>query len=308
MKFRLSTFLLLSSFVLLSSVVQAKAVELGGDRPATLKLPKGYSSKKSYPLVLMLHGRGNTAALTDTYLGLSRSQHKLDYLLLLPNGTVRDDGQRVWNATESCCATNNKDVDDSKYLQDLVNEVKDNYSVDPRRIYIIGHSNGGFMGYRLACDTNGLFAGVVSVAGSEFANANDCKTETPINILQIHGTEDNIVPFDARAAGKAYPGAFETVERWADRNQCISYEEKPLSQNLVLIKIEPGLDENGRPTIIGEFTDYLTLGWRPETDEYLYSDCANGVKVGLWKVNGSNHGPLFIGKNFVKKVLRFIGE
>jgi len=304
MSFRKIAFI---SFILaMAAPLQAKEVKVGGERPAVLKLPAFYSEKKSYPLVVLLHGRGNNAALTDLYLGLSRSQIFHKYMLLLPDGTVRDDGQRVWNATESCCATNNKDVDDSKYLQDLVQEVKSKYQVDASQVYLYGHSNGGFMAYRLACDTNGVFAGVVSVAGSEFANPADCKTNTPINILQIHGTEDSIVPFDAQAAGKDYPGAFQTVERWAERNQCQSYTERPKSLNLVLIKLEPGLDANGNPTIIGDFSDYVTLGFKPETDQFLYDDCSNGTKVGLWKVNGSNHGPVFLGENFVGKTLQFL--
>jgi polyhydroxybutyrate depolymerase len=297
------------SLVLAMTVpLQAKDVKVGGERPAVLKLPHFYNAKKSYSLIVLLHGRGNNATLTDLYLGLSRSQPFHDYLLLLPEGTVRDDGQQVWNATESCCATNNRDVDDSKYLQDLVAEVKSKYSVDPKRIYLYGHSNGGFMSYRLACDTNGLFAGVVSVAGSEFANPADCKTTTPINILQIHGTEDSIVPFDAEAAGEAYPGAVRIAERWAERNQCQTLTKLPRSLNLVLIKLEPGLDENGKPTIIGDFKDYISLGIFPETDQYIYDDCANGTKVGLWKINGSNHGPVFLGENFVGKTLKFLGD
>ncbi|WP_141731471.1 alpha/beta hydrolase family esterase [Oligoflexus tunisiensis] len=287
--------------------LMAKEVTVGGDRPAVLKLPFGYSEKKSYPLIMLLHGRGSDAKITDLYLGLSRSQIFHNYLLLLPDGTIRDDGQRVWNATESCCATNNKDVDDSRYLQDLVQEVKDTYQVDPERVYIYGHSNGGFMAYRLACDTNGIFAGIVSVAGSEFANPADCKTTTPVTVLQIHGTEDSTVPFDTKGTGKAYPGAMQTVERWAARNQCETRSVHPKSLNMVLIKIEPGLTPEGKPTIIGDWSDYLTLGIFPETDQYLYEDCQDGVKVGLWKVNGSNHVPLFIGENFVGKTLRFLG-
>ncbi len=304
----LKSFALLALILTLYTPLHAKDVTVGGDRPALLKLPKSYDARKSYPLILLLHGRGASAPIVDLYLGLSRSQPFHDYLLLLPEGTVRDDGQKVWNATEQCCATNNKDVDDSRYLQDLVQEVKSKYQVDPRRVYVYGHSNGGFMAYRLACDTNGLFAGVVSLAGSEFADPNDCKTSTPISILQIHGTDDTLVPFDAEAQGLKYPGAQQIVARWAERNQCQTSKTSYRSLNLVLIKLEPGLTENGKPTIVGDLSDYLTLGFLPETDEYLHESCQDNVKVGLWKINGSNHAPVFIGKDFVGKTLRFLGE
>jgi len=175
---------------------------------------------------------------------------------------------------------------------------------DPKRIYVIGHSNGGYMAYRLACDTDGLFSGVVSIAGSTFADESLCKTETPINILQIHGTEDSLVNYygiDSDA-----PGAIEIVERWAERNECLSVQEFPRSKNLIFFKFEPGLSDNGRPTIIGDFKDFVTYSFKKETDELLWQDCRNGVRSGLWTINGSDHGPLFLGRNLIKQSLDFL--
>lgn len=290
-----------------SEVLFFKSQEkLGGDRPASLKLPATYDKSKSYPLVLLLHGRGNSAAITDLYLGLSRTQRQEGYLLLLADGTVRDDGQRVWNATDECCATNNKDVNDSQYLQDLVAEAKAKYNVDPKKIYIFGHSNGGFMAYRLACDTDGVFAGIVSLAGSEFAKAEDCKTKTPITILHVHGTEDPTVPYDAKAGGKAYPGAVEIAERWAQRNQCQTKEVKLLSQNLISEKVAPAGDQELEPSFAESLKNKITPHFTPETDEFLYTACKDNVRVGLWRINGGSHTPLMFGKSYVSKALKFL--
>lgn len=300
--------ILFAAVCILSTSAQAsffkKKITVGPkDRPATLKLPRFYSDDEQYPLVLMLHGRGNDALTTDLYLGLSRNQGKLGYALLLANGTNRpSDGQRVWNATADCCADDEASVDDSTYLQNLVRDVIAEYSIDPEQVFLVGHSNGGFMSYRLACDTKGLFKGLVSVAGSTFADPNRCLTETPINVLQIHGTEDSIVPFDG--AGKNYPAAEETVQRWANRNQCGSKRVRPLARNLLLLKAEPALDENARPTIVGNLFD---LSLKPETDEVVYAGCAGDTQVGLWQVNGADHAPVFIGRNVIRQALEFVG-
>ena len=271
------------------------------ERPAKVKLPKSYRSDKSYPLVLMLHGRGNNSTITDLYLGLSRSQNKLDYVLILPNGTIRSDGQRIWNATEECCDTDNTGVDDTGYLLNLVEETKAKFNIDPEQVFIMGHSNGGFMAYRLACDTNGIFKGIVSIAGSTFASEESCQTTTPINVLQIHGTDDSTVPFDGK--GKKYPAAFETAERWATRNSCASFTESPKSQNLIFFAADPKLDENGNPSV----EDPFKLNFGPETDEFKWQDCADDTQVALWKVNGSDHAPVFLGKDMVRKALEFVG-
>ncbi|MBC7533857.1 MAG: prolyl oligopeptidase family serine peptidase [Oligoflexus sp.] len=279
------------------------------ERPATIKLPKNYSEKKSYPLILMLHGYSNTVELTDFYLGTSRSQDGLGYLLLLPSGLKsKTDGKSFWNAIPACCDFANSGVDDSAYLTDLVKRAQAEYKVDANRIYIFGHSNGGFMAHRLACDNDGLFKGIVSVAGSVYPDPADCKTETPINVLQVHGTEDPTVPFDTEGTDKAYPGAFGTVEFWAERNQCKNYSVKLAAENLVLIKWEIGVDKAFKPVLKGDVKDFLTLGLDSETDTFTYDQCAGNVRTALWRVNGGGHAPIFTGREFVKKALNFLDK
>jgi polyhydroxybutyrate depolymerase len=299
--------LVLGLILTCTSPALAKTVTIGpAERPAKLKLPKHYDGQKKMPLILMLHGRGNQPETADTLLGLSRAQDKHGYLLLMPKGTVRSDGQTFWNATPECCDTDNSGVDDSGYLQSLVQEAMSAYSVDENRVYIYGHSNGGFMGYRLACDTNGLFKGVVSLAGSTFADPSLCRTETPINILQVHGTDDSVVPFDTKGTDKAYPGAFETAEFWAQRNGCQTLTEKKRDEDLLLIKWELLPDENGKLKPSGSLTDFLTPGIFPETDSFIFGNCESGTRTGLWKIRGADHAPIMIGRDFVGKTLRFL--
>ena len=41
----------------------------------------------------------------------------------------------------------------------IIDQIKSSYNVDDARVYVIGHSNGGFMTYRLACQMSDTFAG-----------------------------------------------------------------------------------------------------------------------------------------------------
>lgn len=300
--------LFLGFFLACATPSFAKSVSVGpAERPAMLKLPKQYDGNKKLPLILMLHGRANQPATADLLLGLSRSQNDHGYLLLMPTGTTRpSDGQTFWNATPECCDTDKTGVDDSQYLQDLVRETIAAYNVDESRVYIYGHSNGGFMGYRLACDTDGLFKGVVSLAGSTFADTALCKTETPINILQVHGSDDSIVPFDTAGTEKVYPGAFGTLDFWAQRNGCQTLVEKQKSQDLLLIKWEIVPDANGKLRPSGSLSDFLTPGLAKETDTFTYNDCEGGTRTGLWRIRGADHAPIMLGRDYVGKTLRFI--
>ena len=48
----------------------------------------------------------------------------------------------------------------------ILADVKAKYNVDPKRVFVIGHSNGGFMSHRLACDRASDVAAIVSLAGA----------------------------------------------------------------------------------------------------------------------------------------------
>jgi polyhydroxybutyrate depolymerase len=160
------------------------------------------------------------------------------------------------------------------------------------------------MAYRLACDTDGVFAGIVSIAGSMFANTSLCQTKTPISVLQIHGTKDEIVPFVSQTSGNL--GAFESAQTWAQRNGCPSPEEKLLSRDLMLQPFIPGIVlANGAYTApSGPFI--INDEGQRETDEVLWSSCAAGTRVGLWRVNGASHVPDYSGKNLLGQALEFL--
>lgn len=304
MKF-LSVLLLLLS--VMPSAFAAQSLSFGpAERPATIKLPFGYDASKKYPLLMSLHGLGNTKVLTDFYLGLSLEQDLRGFILILPEGTKRPSDQLTfWNATPECCDQGETGVDDAGYLKSLLVEATKRFSVDSERVYVYGHSNGGFMAHRLACENDGLIKGIVSVAGSVYGDTSLCKTKTPINVLQIHGDADDTVFFDVRGRDVRYQSAIATVDFWAERNACQSLQENPRSLNLTLLQFEPTV-RNGRLALDGEFKDFVTLGFGKETDSYTYSSCADNTRTALWTIRGAGHAPIFYFKNFLGKTLDFL--
>ncbi len=42
-------------------------------------------------------------------------------------------------------------VDDTEYLVNLIDKIASSYPIDREKVYIFGHSNGGFMAHRMAC-------------------------------------------------------------------------------------------------------------------------------------------------------------
>lgn len=124
----------------------------GGDRPVTLSVPAAWDPRHPAPLLLVLHGYGSTGQQHEDYFGLSGLVDGHGVLLAAPDGTLDAQGNRFWDArTDACCNFKGPPVDDVKYLRSLLKEIRAAWKVDPRRIYVVGHSNGGFMAHRLGC-------------------------------------------------------------------------------------------------------------------------------------------------------------
>lgn len=235
---------------------------IGGARPARVLRPSSYAGERLFAIVL-LGGYDYFAADLDDWLELSAAQAERPFLLVLPDGLVDEDGSPFWNATDTCCDYYGEGVDDVAYLTGLFDELEDVYPVSG--IGLVGHSAGGFMAYRIACEVPARISGVVSIAGSGFLDPEDCAvTDVPLPVLQVHGDSDDIMPFDGDDEA---PGALEMLERWGETNGC-------RLRSWVTDTITPALAEEGE-TEVGTYRD----------------DCAEDVR--LWTLSGSDHYPTF---------------
>ena len=213
------------------------------------------------PLVLLLHGLGADGATVDAYLKFSALANDRGFILALPDGTVAGPvsmtstwaasiaapvSRRFWAGTDSCCNWWQSSVDDSGYLRALIAAIQDSLHIDPKRIFVAGHSNGGFMAHRMACDHADLVAGIVSLAGATFdhspttmppaGEAYSCTPAANVHVLEIHGTADTTVPYNGPSQNDllthywapAFPSAAGTVNRWSEANGC-DEQPQPLS-------------------------------------------------------------------------------
>lgn len=238
---------------------------IGGDRPARVVSPEAYDGVTPTPLLILLHGYTATADLQDFYFQLSARVDEDDFLLLLPDGTVDSSGNTFWNARPDSWET----VDDVGYLMGLVDEMTELWQVDPARVYFLGHSNGGYMSYRMACEHPDRIAGVLNFAGlSPYSDETLCTPAMPVSMLHVHGTEDDSVPY-APQDGRL--GAVQVAELWAERAGCdVTAPEDGGALDLV----------NALP---GEET--VVQDWR--------SGCPDGVDVSLWTIEAGGHLPYF---------------
>jgi polyhydroxybutyrate depolymerase len=249
----------------------------GGDRPVEPVGPDDWRpGEEPLPLVILLHGFGATPEAQDLLLRFSPQVEAERFLLLVPQGTENDEGTFFWNATDACCGWNSG-VDDVAYLTSLIDEAEDAWGEGVSEVFITGHSNGGFMSYRMACDVPDRIDGIAPLAGAPWADGDDCAVGDPVPVLHIHGDTDDSVLYEGEGS---YPGAVAAVERWAERAGCGALVD---GEALDLVDGVPG----------------------SETTVLDYQDCSHPVS--LWTMEGVGHVPL-VNDLYLQSVLDWLQD
>lgn len=271
--------------VVLFSVSGALAQSIDGGRgELPLTVPSSYTADSPAPLIVLLHTYGRTGAIQDEYMSLSDLADAYGFIMVAPDGTPSDaqNNPRFWNASAACCNWSGKELNDSAYLSDIVDLIKNQYTIDPKRVYIIGHSNGAFMAHRLAHDHSGTFAAIVSLAGADQSVERPTPSH-PVHVLQIHGNADTAIAYDGgEIQSSAYPGARQSVENWATRNGCAT------------AGVDAGLLDLDRtvPGMESTITRYTT-------------ECKPGGSVELWTIAGGAHVPE-LSEHFTRLVVEWL--
>jgi polyhydroxybutyrate depolymerase len=257
-------------------------------RPANVYVPSSYDGHTPVPLVVMLHGYSQTGASEEKILRVQPLAEIHGFLYCYPDSMVDKWGQPFWNATDSASDFGNTGVDDAGYLRALIEEIARRFAVDPKRIFLIGDSGGGFMANRMACQSADLIAAAASFAGMTYLDPSRCSPSEPVNVLHIHGTADPIVAYWGGAAVgfpahmAPYPGAVKLVQIWATYNGATG-PVTDAAPSLDLVTDVPGLD-----TVVTRYTN-----------------APAGGAVELWTINGGVHDPNF-SSQFAPKVIEWL--
>lgn len=158
--------------------------------------PRNYNPKKSYPLVVFLHGSGgrgpaNMRNLLDaTVPGQIASEavygkHNAFYLI------PQCPGPNTWaqGAWMNQRATTRPSVQDTLY--ELIDETIEDQSIDQRRLYITGLSMGGFGTFSAVATRPDFWAAAVPVCGGWEPGEAERFKNTPMQLF--HGDEDTAV-------------------------------------------------------------------------------------------------------------------
>lgn len=145
-----------------------------------LYLPEGYEQDpgKSWPLLVFLHGSGERGDELKKVAAhgvplLLEAGKKLPFIVVAPQCPLNQ-----WWAPAA--------------VMDLIGDIRSQYRVDARRIYLTGLSMGGFGTWSTAARYPGFFAAIAPVCGGALPEAADRVAGTPAWVF--HGGADSVVP------------------------------------------------------------------------------------------------------------------
>jgi polyhydroxybutyrate depolymerase len=153
------------------------------------------------PLVVAIHGGGESALRFHVASGFSRLAETHGFVLAYPEGVGEHDEsepgrvrRRGWNAGRCCGAARREGVDDVGFVSAMVDRLCEGLPIDQHRRYAVGHSNGGMLAFRLALERPGLFAGIGVQSASIAVDTPGPTVAT--HLIAVHGGSDRHHPID----------------------------------------------------------------------------------------------------------------
>jgi polyhydroxybutyrate depolymerase len=226
-------------------------------RTYLLHVPPGFSSAEPAALVFMFHGLAEDGLYMSVVSGMSDIADANGFLVVYPDGTAPP-GPLSWNAGGCCGYALLNQVDEPAFIREILADLGQTFTIDPKRIYAAGFSNGALLSYRLGCEMSDIFAAIAPVAG--ILSFSPCEPQKPVSVIHIHGSNDVSVPIGGGgtnpSTGLAFPSVDRGIATWVRLDGC---EDSPQ-------KTQEGMVTNT-----------------------YYRSCRNGTSVELYIVKGMGH-------------------
>jgi polyhydroxybutyrate depolymerase len=178
----------------------------GEERTYLVDVPSGYDESTPADVVFNFHGRGSNAAQQYVYGNFTDLAERDGVILITPNSLVRN-GSMQWSPGTP---GSGEDLD---FVAELVAETRTDYCTD--QFFAAGMSSGGAMTTALACQADSDFEAFGPVTLWFYVDA--CEDAPPRPIIEFHGTDDEVVPFEGSGTRRS---VLEAGAAWAEHNGC----------------------------------------------------------------------------------------
>lgn len=236
------------------------------ERSYLAHVPPQYDAKLPVPVVLCFHGAITTGRIQLHYTSMNDQADAAGFVVVYPNGIGRSKFALTWNSGGVPSQVPEAQRDDVEFTRKLLDDLATVVQVDAKRVYACGMSNGGMMSHRLAVELSDRIAAVAAVGGT-LALPNP-KPQRAVPVLQIHGTEDRLVPWNGKDLLNGRIVVFRsvdaTIDFWVKHDRC---QTSPQHETL------PDKDPDDETTV----------------ERFTYAGGTDGAEVVLVKINGGGH-------------------
>ncbi|MEZ4307243.1 MAG: PHB depolymerase family esterase [Polyangiaceae bacterium] len=191
----------------------------GEERKADVHVPAGYEPSAPTMLVLNFHGYLSDPAQEADITKMTAASDERGFIVAYPAGLIAS-----WNAGVCCGSAASTGLDDVGFVSALIDELASQYCVDPKRVFVTGMSNGGFLSNRLGCELADKIAAIAPVAGVIGVPEEECAPSRKMPVMHFHGTSDLLVPYDGNPF-IGYISVAESVGRWRKIAGCGASEQ-----------------------------------------------------------------------------------
>jgi polyhydroxybutyrate depolymerase len=205
----------------------------GSTREYVVHIPPQYDGQVPLPVVIMFHGGGGAAQAAMEETGWAEKADQEGFLAVFPEGTPPDPSRpasflgnpQTWNdGSERGIGAVESKVADVEFVSAMIDDLKERFNVDDRRIYVTGFSNGASMSFRLAHELSSVIAAIAPVAGADWLD--DTMLDRAVPLLYMTGTADPLNPIEGgeifigeRSYG-VKPPTQEMIAKWVKLHGC----------------------------------------------------------------------------------------
>lgn len=235
----------------------AKFMVNGVERSAITVVPDSYKPGEPISLLFAFHGRTNSNQMVKGYYGIEKpSAGKA--IIVYPAGVPNATGYS-WSDSGDKAG----ELRDYEFFDVMLAEFSNNYCINEDKIFVVGHSLGGWFTNSLACARGDVIRAIASLGGSR--SNSDCKG--PVAAMVWHNPNDQQASF---AGGEAARDAFigqnqcstEKISVEPTWGNCVAYQGCNQDAPLVFCPHNKDLDWRG---------DYYPHNW------------PNGTGAEMWK-------------------------
>jgi polyhydroxybutyrate depolymerase len=195
----------------------------GRTRTYILNLPPSYYTSSDFSLVIAMHGGGGESSQFESTSLLTEKANEAGFIVVYPDG-VKSDGAlaaRTWNAGRCCDYARDENIDDVKFIGLLIDNLVGKYKINAKKVFATGHSNGGMLSYRLACEVPGKIA-AIAVSECSMVVKQPCNPSRPVPVLHMHSVQDDRVSYTGGVGitGVYFPPIDSVMNVWSTINAC----------------------------------------------------------------------------------------